>query len=591
MIFEVSWEVCNKVGGIYTVLRSKIPYLIKTYKDKYFAIGPFLENSKKYFEEKPLPPFISEDIIKKLEKEGIYIKYGVWLIESMPNVFLIDFREFFSKKINEIKGLYWEWYKIDSLGSPYDYDEVIAWSTSVGIFLDLLSEKFPFIVHINEWLSGGCALWLKKKKPFIPIVTTFHGIMLARTLVQSGVNIYSPNFQIDNPDKLAYKYNIQAKHLTERVVANISDVFTTVSKIIDRDSQRFLFKKSDIIVPNGLNTRADPNLEECLLQHKYYKQNIKKFLMYYFFPYYTFDIEKTLFLFTASRYEFFSKGLDLYIKSLGKLNEILKKENYDKTIISFIFVPTDAGEIRKEILTSKNLLERLESIIKERDEYIFNKLLYFSITKEKIDFDDLFSEDEIIEIERIIKQNKKGGLPPLTTHYLNYNENNDVIIKALRENNLTNKEEDKIKVIWYPVYLSEQDGLLNLGYKNTIKAMHFGIFPSLYEPFGYTPLETASLAIPSITTNLSGFGLEIEKLKHQLNERRGIFVINRSTEDSGLEELTNLLYDLVHLSKIERIKNKISAKNLSSLFDWDYLIVNYLKAYEMAFDKLKNFNL
>ncbi len=588
MIFEVSWEVCNKVGGIYTVLRSKIPYLLNHYSNKYFAIGPYLENSKRVFEEQELPSFVSEDIINELKKEGIYIHYGKWLIEGQPYVFLIDFREFFSKKFNEIKGLYWEWYKIDSLGSPYDYDEVIAWSTAVGKFLELLANKLPFIVHINEWLSGGVALWLKKKKPHIPIVTTYHGIMLARTLVQSGVNIYSSNFSVDNPDQLAYKYNIQAKHLTERVVANISDVFTTVSEIIAKDALKFLFKKTDVITPNGINTWADPNLEECLLMHKSLKQQVKRFLMYYFFPYYTFDLEKTLFLFIASRYEFFSKGLDLYIKALGKLNQILKKENFGKTIIAFIFVPTNAGNIRDEIIKSKNALESLEEIVFEREDYIKNKILYHVMTKERIDFEDLFSEEELIEIERILKQNKKEGLPPLTTHYLNYDENNDLIIRTLKENNLINRKEDKIKVVWYPVYLTKQDGLLNLGYKDTIKAMHFGIFPSLYEPFGYTPLEAANLAIPSITTNTAGFGLEIKKIKERLGEKRGIFVIDRLKKDGGLEELTNLLYDLVHFSKVERIKNKVSAKNLASLFDWQYLIVNYFKAYDIAFKKLQN---
>lgn len=587
VIFEISWEVCNKVGGIHTVLSTKAKYLLNYYKNNFYFVGPYLESSKKEFKEEKLPDFISEELINYLKEKGIRVHYGTWLIEGLPKVFLIEFKEFFEKSRNEIKGKYWEWYKIDSLNSPLDYDEPIIWSTAVGIFLEKLSENLNFVVHGNEWLSAGAILWLKKHKKEIPTVLTYHGIMLARTLVQAGINIYK--IDINNPDELAYKYNIQAKHLTERVAAHITDVFTVVSDIMAKNSERFLFKKVDLITPNGIDVGSLPNLEECLYQHKQLKQNLKRFVITYFFPYYKFNIEDTLFLFTASRYEFFSKGLDLLIESLGKLDRMLRKENFNRTIIFFIFVPTAVREIRKEILESKNIIDSIEKLLVEREAYIRNKLLYNIITKENIDFDDLFNEEELIELERMINIMKKEGNPPLTTHYLAYNEESDSIINSLRRNGLINSESNKIKIIWYPTYLSKNDKLLNLGYKDTIKAMHLGIFPSLYEPFGYTPLESASLAIPSITTNVAGFGREILKIKQKYNEKRGIFVINRLSDDNGLEELTNILYDFVHYSKIERIKNKIAAKNLSSFFDWNDLIKNYIEAYNLALKKFKKF--
>ncbi|MEO2154536.1 MAG: hypothetical protein ABGW69_01900 [Nanoarchaeota archaeon] len=584
MIFELSWEVANKVGGIHTVLSTKAKYLLNYYKDFYF-IGPYLENSKKEFKEEELPNFIDEEIVNYLAEKGIKLHFGTWLIEGLPKTFLIEFDEFFNKYKNEIKGKYWEWYKIDSLNSPFDYDQPLIWSTAAGIFLEKLSEKFNFLVHANEWLSSGSILWLKKHKPFIPTVLTFHGIMLARTLVQAGVNIYKT--EINNPDALAYQYNIQAKHLTERVSANITDVFTVVSQIMAKNSEKFLFKKPDIITPNGIDASSEPNLEECLYQHKELKQVVKKFVMTYFFPYYKFDIDNTLFLFTASRYEFFSKGLDVLIDSLGNLDKMLRRENFNKTIVFFIFVPTAVKEIRKELLESKNLIDSFEDLLIEKENIIRNKLLYHLLTKSDIDFDDIFNEEELIEIERMLNQFKRNELPPLTTHYLAYNEENDQIIQALKKNNLINAKENKVKVIWYPVYLSKNDKLLNLGYKDTIKAMHLGVFPSLYEPFGYTPLETSILAVPSITSNTAGFGQEVLKLKRELKEKRGIFVIDRLAIDNGVEQLTNLLYDFVHFSKIERIKNKIAAKNLASYFDWSRLIKNYIDAYNLAFQKLK----
>jgi glycogen(starch) synthase len=586
VIFELSWEVCNKVGGIHTVLSTKAKYLMNYYKNNFYFIGPYLENSKKEFKEEKLPDFITEDLIGFLKEKGIKIHYGTWLIEGLPKVFLIDFKDFFEKYRNEIKGKYWEWYKIDSLNSPLDYDEPLIWSTAAGIFLEKLSENLKFIVHGNEWLSAGAILWLKKHKKEIPTVLTYHGIMLARTLVQAGKNIYK--MEINNPDKLAYEYNIQAKHLTERVASHITDVFTVVSEIMAKNSEKFLLKKPDLVTPNGIDYYSLPNLEECLYQHKVLKQEVKKFVMTYFFPYYKFNIDNTLFLFTASRYEFFSKGIDLLIDALGRLDKILRRENFNKTIVFFIFVPTAVSEIRKEIIESKNVLDSLEEMLIERGEYIRNQLLYHLLTKEEINFDDLFNEEELIEIERIINSIKKEGNPPLTTHYLAYDENNDAIIKALKKNGLTNSKENKIKVIWYPIYLSKNDKLLNLGYKDTIKAMHLGVFPSLYEPFGYTPLESASLAVPSVTTNVAGFGREILKIKKQYNEKKGVFVINRLSPDNGLDELTNILYDFVHFSKIERIKNKIAAKNLASFFDWSKLINNYIEAYNRATLKNKN---
>ncbi|MEM3374753.1 MAG: glycogen/starch synthase, partial [Candidatus Woesearchaeota archaeon] len=270
-LFEISWEVCNKVGGIFTVISSKVLPMQKVYGENYFTIGPFFPNKIKYddFKEK-LPPDFLKDIFEKLHKIGIKCHYGTWTIEGEPKTILVDYSEF-TYKLNDIKTQNWFLYKIDSLNTQYhDYDEPLLWATACGYLLEEIKNVFfdkKIVAHCHEWLAGGTILYLKSKKIKIGTIFTTHATMLGRTLATNHINLYEVLDKI-NPEEYAYRFGIQAKHLTEKACANNADVFSTVSEITGIEATYFLGKKPDILLPNGLDIESFPTFEDASIKHK-----------------------------------------------------------------------------------------------------------------------------------------------------------------------------------------------------------------------------------------------------------------------------------------------------------------------------------
>ncbi|MEM4398080.1 MAG: glycogen/starch synthase [Candidatus Woesearchaeota archaeon] len=588
-LFEISWEVCNKVGGIFTVISSKILPMKKVYGDNYFTIGPFFPERNKYddFKEKIAPDFL-KDIFEKLHKQGIKCHFGSWTIEGEPNTILVDYSDF-TYKLNEIKTQNWFLYKIDSLNTQYhDYDEPLLWATAVGYLLEEIKNNLgnkKIVAHCHEWLAGGTILYLKSKKAKIGTVFTTHATMLGRTLATNHVDLYDVLDKI-NPDEQAYKYGIQAKHLTEKACANNADVFTTVSEITGIEATYFLGKKPDVLLPNGLDVESFPTFEDASIKHKLLKAKMRRFVTAYFFPYYQFDLDETLFYFLAGRYEFHDKGIDVFIKALGKVNQKLKEILSKKTIVAFIFVPSGVKDIKKEILENETFYNDIKETIDDDIDELKDRLIYALISKKECSNDFLIGKQNKIELERKLARFKRNGLPPLSTHNL-YNEENDAILNECKKNDLTNKPEDRVKIIFYPIYLTGADQLLDLNYYESITASHLGVFPSYYEPWGYTPLETGALGIASVTTDLSGFGMYIKKIKDK-SKNQGIYVVERlkKTDDEVVDSLTEIMYNFALLNKQERIENKMRAKRLADTADWGLLAENYILAQNMAVEKI-----
>jgi len=582
-IFEVSWEVCNKVGGIHTVITSKANQMVKEYGEDYFVVGPFIvQKASSEFQEK-LPPEFLREAFKLLRNEGIICHYGRWLIDGTPNTILIDFSEF-TKNRNEIKRKLWDRFRIDSLNTEYfDFDEPVIWAYSVGRMIEEVRKRTNerIILHAHEWLSGAAILYIRMNNVKVATVFTTHATVLGRALASAGRNFYA-NINLIKPDEEAYKNNIQAKHQLEKQTALNCDVFTTVSEITSIEANVMLGRKADVILPNGLDISKFPTFDELAIKHKNLKNKIKEFLMYYFFPYYSFDIEKTLIYFIAGRYEFHDKGIDIFIKALSKLNNRLKDENSEKTVVAFFWIPAGVKSIRPELLESRTLYEDLRDTINEEFPEIKQKILYLMICGKEINDKSLFTEPFLLEVKKKMLRLKRQGSPPLSTHEI-YNEDNDLIMKHLKESGIDNEKDDKVKVIYYPIYLTGADGLLDLNYYECMTGSHLGVFSSFYEPWGYTPLEAAALGISSITTDLAGFGRYV--LKHREDPKTpGIFVLKRFNVDdeTAVENLANLLYEFTKLSKEERIKNKIEANRISKLADWNILIKNYFEAHKLA---------
>lgn len=585
--FEVSWEVCNKVGGIYTVITSKIRPMIERYGEKYFTIGPFFpKNIRGVFEEK-VPPSELKGIFGRLEKEGITCYFGKWLVEGEPNTILIDFSSF-AAKTNEVKCEIWKNFGIDSLGTQfYDFDEPIVWSYACGKLIEEFRKENPeriIVAQFHEWLSGGGLLYLKQRN--IPVATVFttHATTLGRCLCGHGANIYEVWDKID-PDSKAKEYGVQAKHMTEKQCALNADAFTTVSETTGNESEHLLGKKPDMILPNGLDIGKFPTFEEASIKHKLFKRRIKEFILYYFFPYQSFDLDQTLFYFLCSRYEFHAKGIDIFIESLGKVNERLKKENSEKTIVTFLWVPGNVKGIKQEILENRMNFEDIKDDVEDRTEEIRDRIISLIVSQKDINEKSLFDEEFLLKGRRCTMKFLKTGEPPVTTHDL-YDEQENQVLKAIREAGLLNRKEDRVKIIFYPIYLSGADGLLDLSYYEAIQGAHLGVFPSYYEPWGYTPLEAAALGVPAVTTDLAGFGLYI-KHKAQRSKYQGIYILDRmgKKKEEEVEALTKILYDYSKLSKADRTKNKIEAKRLSLLIDWEKLVKFYVEAHNLAVRK------
>ncbi len=585
ILLEVSWEVCNKVGGIYTVVMSKAGKMVEIYGNDYYMIGPYFASKATGHFQEEIPNELCKQPFEELKKLGIICHYGKWLIEGSPNAILIDF-ENYRHRTDEIKKELWDWYKIDSLRAPSDYNGPLVWAYAAGMLIEKLSgfsADKKIVAHFHEWLSGAGILYIKKKNVKVATVFTTHATVLGRTLASSNVELYSVWDKI-NPDQEVYKYNIESKHLVEKNSAAFADVFTTVSEITGMEAQYLLKKKPDVLLPNGLDISKFPSFEEVIIKHKIQRDRIREFMLYYFFPYYTFDPKETLIYFLAGRYEFHDKGIDMYIKALGKLNEKMKQAKTKKTIVAFIWVPANFRNIKPEILENKTLFQDIKDALEETIGDVEKNIIYSFVSGKKISNDTLFEDDFLTEMKIRIARFVKKGSPPIATHDL-YSEN-DEILRAISAANLKNDESDRVKVIFYPIYLSGADGLLNLNYYEAMQGSHLGSFPSYYEPWGYTPLEAGALGVSSVTTDLAGFGRYFCSECEQ-SDSPGIYVLKRlnKNDDDVVKQLVDVMFRFANLSKEERTANKLQARKTASMADWKSFVKNYIAAHDLAVDK------
>ncbi|MCX6815888.1 MAG: glycogen/starch synthase [Candidatus Aenigmarchaeota archaeon] len=590
-VVEISYEVANKVGGIYTVLASKAENMIKNIKD-YYVIGPYYEKSAAVEFEEAQPSEEMKKVFGSLKEKGITCRFGKWLIEGKPRCILIDPGSL-KESTNDIKKEMWEKFHVDSLNADWWYDEPLPWSRAAGIVVEELHKAGIFnektIAHFHEWLCGAGLLYLKKNKKIKTVFTT-HSTVLGRTIAELGKeDLYA---LIDDglkkkqavSDAKAVEYKCEAKHTMEKATAQNADVFTTVSQTVAPECEYILGRKPDVKLPNGLNMNRFPLMEDLSSRHIHLRNRVRHFLMSYFSPYYEFDAKNTLVYFISGRFEFHNKGIDVFIDALGRLNQRLKAVNNKKQIVVFIWVPERTMERKRNVLENLALFEHAEEVVKEEGERIRGRIMKSFARgelpqKTKI-FDDKFLED-MKRMELLLKS-KHDQIPPVTPFDL-FSEN--LITEALKRNSLLNRKEDKVKIIYYPAYLSTTDGLLGMNYYDAMIACHVGVFPSYYESWGYTPLEAAALGLQSITTDMSGFGKFISpKLgKHDMS----IVVLKRQdiSYHDVVDNLTDIMFGIYQMTKKQRGQCKMQAKHLSMLADWEVLIKEYIKAYDLALKK------
>lgn len=535
-IFESSWEVCNKVGGIYTVLSTRAKTLQDSMKDQVVFIGPDVWNAVKN-------PLFRED--KKLlsewkaeaEKQGLKVRVGRWNVPGKPIAVLVDFSSYYEIK-NSIYAKMWEDYQVDSLHAYGDYDEASMFSYAAGLVVEsiynyMLRDKYKVIYQAHEWMTGLGALYIRKHVPQIATIFTTHATSIGRSIAGNNKPLYD-YLTAYNGNQMAAELNMQSKHSIERQTAHYVDCFTTVSQVTARECEVLLERPADVILMNGFESDFVPKGAQFTAARR--KARAKIFQVAEQLTGNKFS-EDTLIVTTSGRYEFKNKGIDVFLNTLKLLNE---REDLSRPILALVEVPAWCAGPRED------LSARLQGEV---------------------------SEEPLAN--------------PVITHHL-HNEPEDAVLNTLRYYQLTNRPDSRVQVIFVPCYLDGADGIFNMSYYDLLIGNDLCVYPSYYEPWGYTPLESVAFHIPCVTTDLSGFGMWVnEMLGHEGTLEDGVAVIKR-TDYNFQDVAANICNEITAFAalpdaEVRKIRKK--AERIASKALWKNFIKYYYQAYDFALER------
>lgn len=591
LLFECAWEVANKVGGIYTVIKSKAPVTCNEYGSRYTLIGPLSYKTAPMEVESVEPPAGSPlaETLNSMRERGIKLLYGRWLIEGAPKVILFDTGSAYHK-LDEWKGDLWNLAGIPTPPNDSETNETIVFGYLVAWFLGEFASRHltsAIICHFHEWQAGLAIPLCRKRHIDVTTIFTTHATLLGRYLCAGSVDFYN-NLQYFDVDHEAGKRGIYHRYCIERSATHCADVFTTVSHITAFESEHLLKRKPDGVLPNGLNVVKFSAMHEFQNLHAISKAKINEFIKGHFYGHYDFDLENTIYMFTAGRYEYRNKGVDMFLESLARLNHRLQKMGSKTTVVAFIIMPAATNSYTIEALKGQAVIKQLRDTVTEIQNRIGNRIFehaarYDGNTGTEVpDAKTLLSDEDKILLKRRVFALKRNSLPPVTTHNMQ-DDASDPILNQIRRTNLFNNRNDRVKIIFHPEFLNANNPILGLDYEEFVRGCHLGVFPSYYEPFGYTPAECTVMGIPNVTTNLSGFGCFMEDLLES-PEDYGCYIVDRrsqSVEDS-VEQLTNQLLSFSTKTRRQRINQRNRTERLSELLDWKSLGLEYAKARQLA---------
>ena len=546
-IIEASWEVCNKVGGIYTVLSTRAKTLHDQIGDKLLFIGPdfWIERENPLFKENRR---LLSAWRKQAEAEGLKIRVGRWQIPGEPIAVLVDFTPFYSEK-NNIYAWAWNAYQVDSLHAYGDYDEASMFAYAAAKVTESYYRHFGLtaadnvIYQAHEWMTCLGALYLQQHVPEIATIFTTHATSIGRSIAGNNKPLYDYLWAY-NGDQMAAELNMQSKHSIEKQTAAHVDCFTTVSDITANECLELLNKKVDVVLPNGFDNSFVPRGAAFTRKRKAARQKMLQVANALLGEQLDDD---TIIVSTSGRYEFRNKGIDVFVEAM---NRLLRDRDLKKKVLAFIVVPGWVGEPRKD------LSERLK------------------MKNESDDISHLSSFTSPLEV-------------PMITHWL-HNMGHDNVLNMMKFYDMHNRHEDKVKVIFLPCYLDGNDGILNLTYYDVVLGNDLCIYPSYYEPWGYTPLEAVAFHVPCITTDLAGFGLWANKELGRPGELAdGVKVIHRT--DYNYSEVADIIKETVAdysgLTPVQVEASRKKAEALSKKALWKEFIRYYYEAYDIALRK------
>lgn len=535
LLFETSWEVCNKIGGIYTVLSTKAKTLQKLYKDKTIFVGPDV-----WSDENPSPYFVESKTLLKQWKsqaqlpEGVTVRVGRWDIPGKPIVVLVKFDAMYAVK-DSFYGDMWNRYGVDSLHAYGDYDEACAFSHAAGVVIKSICdfegiEGKNVIAHFDEWTTGMGLLYVKSYLPSVKTMFTTHATSIGRSICGNNKPLYD-YLKGYNGDQMAGELNMQSKHSLEKAAAHNADCFTTVSEITAIECEQLLDIRPHVVTPNGFEQNFVPSktkFAEAREEARKNLLNVASSLVGYQMS------DDTFIVATSGRCEYRNKGIDLFLDSVARLGDI----DPERDILAYVMVPAWAKEPRAD----------------------FQKALSL--------------------------KRKKRLEDPTITHWLN-NPNEDPIINRIHGIGFANDKNSRVTVIYVPCYLNGTDGVFNQSYYDLLIGMDATVFPSYYEPWGYTPLESVAFGVPTVTTTLSGFGQWIlSSFKNDFDDC-GVNVIARGDFNYGevVENIAQSLKYLVDCGATASLAISKAAMKTASAAAWDNFIEYYLEAFEIALNK------
>ncbi len=589
---EVAWEVCNQVGGIYTVIRTKAGSIVEKYGDNYGVIGPYIHKDVKgEFEELEADDTLFSQAVEKLKSMGHKAHYGRWLVTGRPLAVLLEPWDPLIK-LEEIKYFLWEHHYISTPDKDEMVDNVIAFGYMVGKYLQALDSlrdsESTVISHFHEWMGATAIPDLRRESIGIKMVFTTHATILGRYLAMNNPTFYN-HLPFFDWEKEARHFGIETLARFERAAAQNCDVFTTVSDVTARECEHLLGRKPDVVLPNGINIKKFDVQHEVQVIHQEYKEEIHQFVMGHFFQSYSFNLDKTLYFFTSGRYEYINKGFDLTLKALERLNDHMKRANSDMTVVVFFITNKECHSINPDSLQSRGVMEEIRQTCDVIIRQIREQLFYTTAANARYHLPDLNAMvDDYwkLRLRRTVQSWQTDRTPSVITHNL-VDESNDDILKFLSSSNLQNRPEDRVKIVYHPQFISPANPLFGIEYSQFIRGCHLGIFPSYYEPWGYTPLECIASGVQAITSDLSGFGDFVLRTIPN-HESSGVFVVRRSkqTDVVSAEQLAEYFLSFIHSSRRSRITMRNEVERCAENFDWKYLITHYLKAYQMADSKV-----
>lgn len=536
LFFETSWEVCNKVGGIYAVLSTKAKTLQEKYNDKVVFIGPLLVNENPLFDDcaTVLDSWRSQALFPK----GMIVKTGRWKVPGNPLAILVDFKSLYVYK-NELFAMMWRHYGVDSLHAYGDYDESCMFAYGAAIVIESIvtyKHATQVIAHFDEWTTGMGLLYVKMRLPHVATVFTTHATSIGRSICGNGKPLYD-YMKGYNGDQMSHELNMVSKHSLEKCAAHEADVFTTVSEVTARECEQLL-ERRPIVTPNAFEQNFVPKGTRYTATRKAARQRlmaVANALCGEELP------SDAMLVATSGRCEMRNKGIDLFLDTMNVLrHRNVGEPAVKRKIVSFVLVPGWTLEPRHDL---KDALNRNKAV---------------------------------------------GLFNPIITHYIN-NEESDAIYGKMNYLGFRNDPRDDVKVIYVPSYLNGDDGIFDMTYYDLLTGFDLTIFPSYYEPWGYTPLESVAMGVPTITTNLAGFGQWVENEIGNNELKTGVKVIHRSDSnyDDALAQIVDSVIAINGMPTSNLDKLRRAAKATSKLATWEQFMTYYEKAYSIALNNAK----